>query len=170
MNLRMDVFDNWTGEMVDMVVNIAISVARGHMQQYRSYKIRAEADRQKGATIVERGMRLHAESYRLQSYAAVLGLRLAIGIRTDNERAQAERYARTGRARFAATSCADEGCDECAAPLWQHVVVGRSRTLCPGGREYWTYARALDVGPYAPGTRAVDTRLGVIATETRRHG
>lgn len=74
--------------------------------------------------------------------ATVLPLREAIVERTIDERMTAEEAVRSNRVQMAPVVCSGETCGDCDYPIWWHVDLGGTY-LCPLGREYWTYLRAV---------------------------
>lgn len=95
--------------------------------------------------------------------AAAYIMQQSIKERTRQEREQAAAVVKVGGARFLAPSCAGETCMDCERPIWQHILLDVGGELCPFGREFWTFARAI-TGAMTPNTgEAVRDVLKIIA-------
>lgn len=91
-----------------------------------------------------------SKAIRMMARAIMTPYRAAFEARTEMESAMASSMARVGAVRFLTPSCSGETCKDCERPLWHHVVKWGTVTMCPFGREFWSYARALtdDGGGY----------------------
>lgn len=87
--------------------------------------------------------RLRSRQLRTAALNMMAPFRVAIAERTEQEREQAWSMARTGNLSFYDTQKNRNDEHECGRPMWQHIIAYGGKTLCPFGREYWTYARAL---------------------------
>lgn len=101
-------------------------------------------------------------------WGATYAIRFAIQERTRQEREQAEAVVAVGGARFMNSVDQVGDCLDCERPFTWHVLLDVGGILCPFGREYWTYARALV--KYDPSVRydAAILKMRDVARATRR--
>lgn len=84
-----------------------------------------------------------SKAIRMMARAIMTPYRASFEARSEIESAMAASMVRVGAVNFLSPACAGETCLDCERPLWHHIVKWGTVTMCPFGREFWSYARAL---------------------------